>query len=229
MSHRRPGPWLILALLGALGFPVCQVPAGSFRMGTDKSQFSGERPAHDPTLGEYWIDRYPVTNRQFAAFARETGLEGGAWGNAARGRDDHPVVYVSWAEASASPPSPTGWCTTPRAIASSRSSSGCSSPTATPIARARGPTGRWIGCSPWPGATGMCCGSTSSSTSRPSTMRSSATHSPADCMTPGCWTWREGSSPAARPSAINAGANGVDPAAGGTRSSVLGWAHPCPG
>ncbi len=48
------------------------VPGGTFRMGSDK-HYPEEAPAHRVTVGGFWIDRTPVTNRQFKAFVRATG------------------------------------------------------------------------------------------------------------------------------------------------------------
>ncbi len=48
------------------------LPGGSFRMGSD-SHYAEEAPAHDVTVSGFWVDRTPVTNRQFAAFVAATG------------------------------------------------------------------------------------------------------------------------------------------------------------
>jgi formylglycine-generating enzyme required for sulfatase activity len=99
----------ILAVLDALGYPLCYVPAGSFRMGSNIGGFAfvDERPVHEVQLTEYWIDRFPVTNRQFAAFAAESGFGGKAWRQMAHtGREDHPVLFVSWYDANAY----AAWC-----------------------------------------------------------------------------------------------------------------------
>ena len=41
-------------------------------MGSDV-HYAEERPAHDAEVSGFWIDRTPVTNRQFAAFVGATG------------------------------------------------------------------------------------------------------------------------------------------------------------
>jgi len=41
-------------------------------MGSD-SHYPEEAPAHQVTVGDFWIDRTPVTNRQFRKFVNETG------------------------------------------------------------------------------------------------------------------------------------------------------------
>jgi formylglycine-generating enzyme required for sulfatase activity len=48
------------------------IPAGTFRMGSDK-HYSEEAPSHRVTVDGFWIDRTPVTNRQFRNFVRATG------------------------------------------------------------------------------------------------------------------------------------------------------------
>jgi formylglycine-generating enzyme required for sulfatase activity len=48
------------------------IPAGTFRMGSDK-HYSEEAPSHRVTVDGFWIDRTPVTNRQFRDFVRATG------------------------------------------------------------------------------------------------------------------------------------------------------------
>ena len=48
------------------------VPGGTFRMGSDK-HYPEEAPAHRVTVSGFWIDRTPVTNRQFKDFVRATG------------------------------------------------------------------------------------------------------------------------------------------------------------
>lgn len=48
------------------------LPGGTFRMGSD-SHYPEEAPAHDVAVSGFWIDRTPVTNRQFAEFVAATG------------------------------------------------------------------------------------------------------------------------------------------------------------
>jgi sulfatase modifying factor 1 len=48
------------------------IPGGTFRMGSDK-HYPEEAPAHRVTVGEFWIDRTPVTNRNFRKFVNATG------------------------------------------------------------------------------------------------------------------------------------------------------------
>ncbi len=48
------------------------IPGGTFRMGSDH-HYVEEAPAHHVTVDGFWIDRTPVTNRQFRDFVRDTG------------------------------------------------------------------------------------------------------------------------------------------------------------
>lgn len=48
------------------------VPGGTFRMGSD-AHYPEEAPAHRVRVDGFWIDRTPVTNRQFKEFVRATG------------------------------------------------------------------------------------------------------------------------------------------------------------
>jgi len=48
------------------------IPGGTFRMGSDQ-HYPEEQPAHEVTVGGFWIDRTPVTNREFRKFINATG------------------------------------------------------------------------------------------------------------------------------------------------------------
>jgi formylglycine-generating enzyme required for sulfatase activity len=48
------------------------IPGGTFRMGSDQ-HYPEEAPVHRVTVDAFWIDRTPVTNRQFKDFVRATG------------------------------------------------------------------------------------------------------------------------------------------------------------
>ena len=47
------------------------VPGGEFRMGSDR-HYPEEAPVHRVSVGAFWIDRAPVTNRQFRKFVNAT-------------------------------------------------------------------------------------------------------------------------------------------------------------
>ena len=48
------------------------VPGGTFCMGSDR-HYPDEAPAHHVTVNGFWIDRTPVTNREFRRFVEATG------------------------------------------------------------------------------------------------------------------------------------------------------------
>jgi formylglycine-generating enzyme required for sulfatase activity len=48
------------------------ISGGTFRMGSDK-HYPEERPVHSVTVDGFWIDRTPVTNRDFRKFVEATG------------------------------------------------------------------------------------------------------------------------------------------------------------
>ena len=52
--------------------PMLFVPGGTFRMGSDR-HYPEEAPAHRVTVDRFWMDRTPVTNREFSAFVQATG------------------------------------------------------------------------------------------------------------------------------------------------------------
>jgi formylglycine-generating enzyme required for sulfatase activity len=51
---------------------MLHVPGGTFRMGSDR-HYPEEAPVHRVTVDEFWMDRTPVTNRQFRKFVNATG------------------------------------------------------------------------------------------------------------------------------------------------------------
>jgi len=96
-----------------LGSPAWVViPEGSFLMGAQKDD--PEAPGYDPgadddespvrrvTVKPFVIARHPVTNGEYAAFVQATGKEPPEhWegGKIPEGKEDHPVVHVSWKDA----------------------------------------------------------------------------------------------------------------------------------
>jgi sulfatase modifying factor 1 len=51
---------------------MVRIPGGTFRMGSDH-HYPEEAPAHRVTVAPFWMDRGPVTNRQFRKFVEDTG------------------------------------------------------------------------------------------------------------------------------------------------------------
>ena len=103
------------------GCVMIYIPAGDFTMGSN--DYDGEKPIHTVYLDAYYIDKYEVTVGQFRKFVEATGYKtdaekgGGTyvytgsnqekkadanWRNPYFNQsDDHPVVCVSWNDASA--------------------------------------------------------------------------------------------------------------------------------
>jgi serine/threonine-protein kinase len=82
------------------------IPAGAFWMGSDLGQdahaAADEQPQHRVELPAFRIARTPVTNRQYQAYVQATGAPPpGHWREGAipAGKENHPVVQVSWREA----------------------------------------------------------------------------------------------------------------------------------
>jgi len=48
------------------------IPGGTFLMGSDK-HYPEESPSHQATVDGFWIDKYAITNEQFARFVEATG------------------------------------------------------------------------------------------------------------------------------------------------------------
>jgi formylglycine-generating enzyme required for sulfatase activity len=51
---------------------MVRIPGGTFRMGSN-DHYPEEAPVHRVTVDGFWIDRTPVTNRQFKEFVKATG------------------------------------------------------------------------------------------------------------------------------------------------------------
>jgi formylglycine-generating enzyme required for sulfatase activity len=89
------------------------IPAGEFTMGTAEggNGLPDERPERRVYLSGFFMDRFEVTNRAYAAFVQATGHRAPANANAAvtlwEGNtplpetERHPVVNVSWTDAEA--------------------------------------------------------------------------------------------------------------------------------
>jgi formylglycine-generating enzyme required for sulfatase activity len=82
------------------------IPAGEFLMGSDpkkdKRAKDAEQPQHTLYLPDYYLAKTPVTNARYAAFVQAVGHHlPSHWqgGKPPRGKEDHPVVNVSWEDA----------------------------------------------------------------------------------------------------------------------------------
>lgn len=81
------------------------IPAGDFIMGTDINRADPQdKPQRKVSLTGYKIDKYPVTNAQYARFVAATGRRPPLhWknGKIPVGLERHPVTMVSWFDAKA--------------------------------------------------------------------------------------------------------------------------------
>ncbi|TEU10577.1 MAG: formylglycine-generating enzyme family protein [Anaerolineales bacterium] len=82
------------------------IPAGEFLMGSDPSldqdADDDKQPQHTLYLPDYYLAKTPVTNAQYAAFVQAIGhKQPKHWedGKPPRGKEEHPVVEVSWHDA----------------------------------------------------------------------------------------------------------------------------------
>ena len=84
-----------------------EIPAGPFTMGSDTAD-PEDAPAHETDLPAFRIDQFEVTNAEFATFVEAAGYAthaeqaGGSknWRDyAGEGRENHPVVKVTWNDA----------------------------------------------------------------------------------------------------------------------------------
>ena len=91
------------------------IPAGEFRMGSNSGGYNNEKPVHSVYVDAFYMDKYEVTNAQYAAFLNAKGKHaeaGRKWLDigdgserieyvagvyrAKGGYENHPVVEVSW-------------------------------------------------------------------------------------------------------------------------------------
>ncbi|MBN1993162.1 MAG: formylglycine-generating enzyme family protein [Anaerolineae bacterium] len=93
------------AASGPLFEDMILIPAGPFTMGQDGSK-PKNGPAHEVDVPAFEIDRFEVTNDEFAQFAEQTGYvtyaeQGNSrnWRDVVEGKGNHPVVYVTWDDA----------------------------------------------------------------------------------------------------------------------------------
>ena len=89
---------------------MVKIPAGEFMMGSEK--YDAEKPVHKVTVGEFYLDKYEVTNAQWKKFVGTNpkwqkgridrqyhdGDYLDHWQGPSYPSDqaNHPVVYVSW-------------------------------------------------------------------------------------------------------------------------------------
>jgi formylglycine-generating enzyme required for sulfatase activity len=93
----------VVELAAILDQCTVSIPAGDFIMGSDGGP-QDKRPQHSVYLDAYQIDRYEVTNAQYARFLLETGQKPPRYwaeGKYPTEQSGMPVVGVSWSQAQA--------------------------------------------------------------------------------------------------------------------------------
>ena len=102
------GDQLILHLVPDLFTTLIRIPDGEFLMGSDSKRDpearADEQPQHRVHLSDYFIAQSPITNYQYQIFKDAT--EPRKLGETTRwqcppGKEKHPVVNISWDEATA--------------------------------------------------------------------------------------------------------------------------------
>ncbi len=82
------------------------IPAGEFLMGSE-SGYHEEKPVHKVSLKSYYIDKYPVTNKEYKAYCDASGIgypENPRWPNMPNyftNYPEYPVINISWEQAKA--------------------------------------------------------------------------------------------------------------------------------
>lgn len=86
---------------------MVDIPAGSFMMGSDAGN-ADSKPAHSVDVKAFQIDKFEVPNADFQIFVTASGYKTDAekagekgWSAFAQGKDNYPVVKVSWNDANA--------------------------------------------------------------------------------------------------------------------------------
>ena len=105
-AEESPTPAPTVPELPAVTDIMIEIPAGPFVMGQDDGDRE-DRPAHEVDLPAYEIDKFEVTNADFAAFVEATGYESDGeklekkyWRDSfTEGKENHPVVRVTWNDA----------------------------------------------------------------------------------------------------------------------------------
>jgi formylglycine-generating enzyme required for sulfatase activity len=96
----------ILTITRPISLQLVRIQAGDFQMGSvvgrDKDVEDDELPPHTVHVPEFYIAKYPVTNLQYRAFVQASGHRAPlywAGGTNPKGKQNHPVVEVSWKDA----------------------------------------------------------------------------------------------------------------------------------
>ncbi|MCX6031433.1 MAG: SUMF1/EgtB/PvdO family nonheme iron enzyme [Chloroflexi bacterium] len=96
----------VLTIESPIRLELVRVPAGEFLMGSDPAKdskaYDDEKPQHRVYVPEFYINKYPVINDQYAVFIKVTmrkAPQDWANGQIPANKGDHPVVNVTWEDA----------------------------------------------------------------------------------------------------------------------------------
>ncbi|MFQ5466179.1 MAG: formylglycine-generating enzyme family protein, partial [Thermodesulfobacteriota bacterium] len=88
---------------GGAHYRMVLIPGGEFTMGSN-DWWPKSQPEHTRTIKPFYLDVYEVTNARYKRFVDATGRPApDHWidGRIPPGKEDHPVVFVSWYDADA--------------------------------------------------------------------------------------------------------------------------------
>ncbi|OGC21066.1 hypothetical protein A2526_06680 [candidate division WOR-1 bacterium RIFOXYD2_FULL_36_8] len=83
---------LVLSSVGSIT-EMIQIPASTFKMGS--TNYDDEQPVREVTVSGYSIGKYPVTNKEFAVYLKDTKREVPETVSNPE-KANYPVVFVSW-------------------------------------------------------------------------------------------------------------------------------------
>lgn len=94
-----------------VGYELVQIPGETFLMGSSKDEDghqSQEEPVHEVKIDDFYIGRYPVTNKEYGVFLRDNPKinEPRYWADRRYNQPDQPVIGVSKIDAKAF----AAWC-----------------------------------------------------------------------------------------------------------------------
>ena len=104
IQRRRGQAWqFIERLTDEVVLEMVAIPAGEFLMGSppkEPERFNDEDPQHHVTVPDFYLGKYPITQRQWRVVAGLPQIERELnFDPAALKGDDRPVEYVSWEDA----------------------------------------------------------------------------------------------------------------------------------
>ena len=72
------------------------VPEGTFMMGSNKSNYTDEKPEHSITLQSFYMDETPITYEDFTKYVNDGGTKSKYWGYDSYNQPENPVSGINW-------------------------------------------------------------------------------------------------------------------------------------